>query len=104
MVDLTKLRTHILICNGATCLRKGGDQVAITIREEIKKHNIEKQIHTTLTRCNGQCKNGPIVIEYPQGNWYGHVDDEVAIHLVTSIQNQELYKGNLLCSIREINM
>lgn len=99
LVDLIQLRRHILICNGATCLRNGGDQVAKTIREEIKKHNIEKQIHTTLTRCNGQCKNGPIVIEYPQGNWYGFVDEAVATHLVISIQNRELCKNNLIYSI-----
>lgn len=101
MVDLTQLRTHIFICNGTSCLRKGGDQIAKTIREEIKKQQIDQHIHTTLTRCNGQCKNGPIVIEYPQCNWYGHVDEEVATKLVTAIDKQETYEENLICSIYE---
>lgn len=101
MVDLKQVTTHLFICNGATCLRYGGDQVASSIRQEIREQGLSKQIHTTLTKCNGQCHHAPIVIEYPQGNWYGQLKPELATSLIRSIQRYDILKENLVYSLGE---
>ncbi|SFX80695.1 (2Fe-2S) ferredoxin [Thermoactinomyces sp. DSM 45891] len=102
MVDLTQVRTHLLICNGKTCLRNGGSEVASTIRQEIGRQGLIEQIHTTLTKCNGQCQQGPIVIKYPQGNWYGSVQPELATNLIQAIQKGYILKEYLIYTLEEI--
>lgn len=68
--NLTGTKHHVLICNGSSCMRKGGEEVTQAIRDEIKRLNLDEQIHTTRTRCNGRCKDACIVIAYPEGTWY----------------------------------
>jgi (2Fe-2S) ferredoxin len=68
--NLTGTRHHVLICNGSSCMRKGGEEVTQAIRDEIKQLNLDEYIHTTRTRCNGRCKDACIVITYPEGVWY----------------------------------
>ncbi|TCP62142.1 (2Fe-2S) ferredoxin domain-containing protein [Baia soyae] len=102
MVDLTQVRTHLLICNGKTCLRNGGSYFASTIRQEIDRQGLTEQIHTTLTKCNGQCQQGPIVIEYPQGNWYGLVRPGLATKLIQAIQEGYILEEYLIHTLEEI--
>lgn len=63
-------------------MRKGGEEVTQAIREEITNVQADASIHTTRTRCNGRCKDAPIVIAYPQGTWYKEVNKESACSIV----------------------
>ncbi|SEB13642.1 (2Fe-2S) ferredoxin [Thalassobacillus cyri] len=69
--NLSGTKHHVLICNGSSCMRKGGEEVTHAIREEIQKLELDNQIHTSRTRCNGRCKDACVVIAYPEGVWYG---------------------------------
>ncbi|MBO8171529.1 MAG: (2Fe-2S) ferredoxin domain-containing protein [Bacillaceae bacterium] len=90
--DLSETRHHVLICNGNSCLRKGGEAVTQAIREEISKQGADHVIHTSRTRCNGRCRDACVVIVYPEGTWYKDVTPEDAASLV---QNH-LLKGQPL--------
>ncbi|MFJ8260692.1 (2Fe-2S) ferredoxin domain-containing protein [Rummeliibacillus sp. NPDC094406] len=68
--NLSGMKSHLFICNGSSCMKKGAEEITLAIREEIAQLGMDEQIHTTRTRCNGRCKDACIVIAYPQGSWY----------------------------------
>ncbi|WP_257351082.1 (2Fe-2S) ferredoxin domain-containing protein [Pseudalkalibacillus decolorationis] len=73
---------HVLMCNGSSCMRKGGEEVTQAIREEITARNMDEVVHTSRTRCNGRCKGACVVIVYPEGAWYEEVDVDLARKIV----------------------
>ena len=86
-MNMHGVQKHVLICNGKTCVRNGGEQVADAIRDEIKRSDCTRSIHTTKTLCNGQCKNGAITILYPDGIWYKEMDEDSGRKLIKEINN-----------------
>lgn len=86
---MQEVQRHILICNGKSCCKNGGEEVAEAIRDQIKKSGYTtKFIHTTKTLCNGQCKNGAITILYPDGIWYKEMDEESGRKLIEEIKEE----------------
>ncbi|MEH7118422.1 (2Fe-2S) ferredoxin domain-containing protein [Neobacillus vireti] len=90
--NLNGTKHHVLICNGSSCMRKGGEEATQAIRNEITELNLDSRIHTTRTRCNGRCKDAPVAIVYPDGTWYKNVTAEVG----SSIVRQHLAGGTIL--------
>ena len=43
-----------------------------------------------MKRCNGRCKDAPVVIAYPQGNWYKVPTEQHARALVQNLQHDML--------------
>lgn len=80
--NLTGIKHHVLICNGGSCMRKGGEEVTNAIREEIARLELHSDVHTTRTRCNGRCEDACVVIVYPEGIWYRAVTPELGKQLV----------------------
>lgn len=80
--NLTETKHHVLICNGSSCMRKGGEEVTQAIREEITNLDMDNKIHTTRTRCNGRCKDACVVVVYPEGVWYKAATPELAKEIV----------------------
>lgn len=80
--NLTKMHRHLLICNGATCMGAGAEEVTKQIRDEIRKNRLDEVIHTSRTRCNGRCKDKCVVIDYPKGTWYSVQEEETARAIV----------------------
>lgn len=80
--NLNGSKRHVLICNGSSCMRKGGEEVTQAIRDEINRLNIDAEIHTTRTRCNGRCKDACVVIVYPDGNWFKEITPELGRKMV----------------------
>ncbi|KFZ43799.1 2Fe-2S ferredoxin [Anoxybacillus flavithermus] len=80
--NLQGTKHHVLICNGASCMRKGGEEVTQAIRDEIDRLQLHEHVHTTRTRCNGRCEDACVVIVYPEGVWYRTIDEQVARDIV----------------------
>lgn len=80
--NLTNMQRHLLICNGATCMGAGAEEVTKQIRDEIRQHRLDERIHTSRTRCNGRCKDKCVVIDYPKGNWYSVQQEQTARAIV----------------------
>ena len=90
--NLEGMHTHLLICNGSSCMRKEGEEITQAIRDEIAQLGLDEEIHTTRTRCNGRCKDACVVIAYPQGNWYQVPTEEHARALVQDLHHKQLSK------------
>ncbi|NRD79178.1 (2Fe-2S) ferredoxin domain-containing protein [Bacillus sp. BRMEA1] len=80
--NLKGTKHHVLICNGSSCMRKGGEEATQAIRHEIANLELDSLIHTTRTRCNGRCKDAPVAIIYPEGTWYKNVTPEIGSKIV----------------------
>ncbi|RAK19544.1 (2Fe-2S) ferredoxin [Anoxybacillus vitaminiphilus] len=80
--NLSGTKHHVLICNGASCMRKGAEEVTQTIRAEIEALYLDDLVHTSRTRCNGRCQDACVVIVYPEGTWYKAITPELARQLV----------------------
>lgn len=80
--NLTAMQRHLLICNGATCMGAGAEEVTQQIRDEIRQHKLDEVIHTSRTRCNGRCKDKCVVIDYPKGSWYSVQQEDTARAIV----------------------
>ena len=95
--DLSKVKKHLILCNGEPCTLNGANKMIESIRKSIKKCGLHDEIHTTRTLCNGRCDDGAIVIVYPDGIWYKNVDETVADKIVTQhLVKGEIVKENLL--------
>lgn len=80
--NLNKMERHLMICNGATCMGAGAEEVTQQIRDEILTHKLDDVIHTSRTRCNGRCKDKCVVIDYPKGTWYSVQQEQTARSIV----------------------
>lgn len=80
--NLTKMERHLMICNGATCMGAGAEEVTQQIRDEIRTQKLDEVIHTSRTRCNGRCKDKCVVIDYPKGTWYSVQQEQTARSIV----------------------
>lgn len=91
--DLSTTRHHILICNGGSCMREGGEELTLQLRDEISLQEAKAQIHTSRTRCNGRCGDACVVIVYPEGTWYRNMTPESGRELVRSLCSGEKSKS-----------
>ena len=71
---------HILICENGDC---AASELAVALQQRFmelaRAHGLNKlrnpeRVKCTLTGCLGVCGGGPIVVVYPDGVWYHHVD------------------------------
>ncbi|GGB55654.1 (2Fe-2S) ferredoxin domain-containing protein [Fictibacillus barbaricus] len=94
-MELSGVSKHVLLCNGASCTKKGAEEVTNAIRQEIKDQGLLKEIHTTKTLCNGRCKEGPTVIVYPDGDWYKEMTPEKGQQLIEKLKSNQKLKDSL---------
>lgn len=63
---------------------------------------MSRSVMLTKVKCLGQCGRGPVVAVYPEGIWYGAVDEDGA----QAIVEQHLAQGDspdgvkVLCDMR----
>ena len=73
---------HLFICNHGTCCdpelaealhRRLGELNRIHGRNKLRN---PERVKCTLADCLGVCRNGPLVVVYPESVWYANVDEE----------------------------
>jgi (2Fe-2S) ferredoxin len=88
-VDSVARHLHVFVCTTTGrhhCGGQGSEPILQRLRDELERRGVT-HVRTTRMGCNQQHHQGPIVIVYPDGVWYGHlrVEDVDAIvdeHLV----------------------
>ncbi len=83
-------KKHVFVCtSGKTCAGECADAILDALRREISELGLKKEIRINKTGCLDQCGNGPMVVVYPEGVWYSHVQasdchDIVESHLLNN--------------------
>ena len=79
---------HILVCcsfrvggeaKGA-CHKKDSPSLLPYLEEEILDRGLDALVSST--GCMKQCEDGPVLVVYPEGHWYGKVDGEDAVDAI----------------------
>jgi len=69
-------RSHILICAGTACVSSGSFKVRERLEKELKDRGLAEEVKVVITGCNGFCAEGPIMVVYPEGIFYGKLKPE----------------------------
>ncbi len=83
---MEKPKHHIVVCASfrpsgeakGKCHRKGSLDYLPYIENEILDRGLEDVI-VSSTCCLKMCDEGPVMIVYPENQWYGNVDSEDAV-------------------------
>ena len=92
MSRLKKLTGHVLVCEHKTCHKQGGRSSAKELKHALRESSLHKHVLVTEVDCLDQCGRGPVMVVYPEGIWYGDVDEECAREIV----EQHLKKGKII--------
>lgn len=82
---MAKPEHHILVCASfrasgepqGVCNKKGSVDYLPYLEEEVLDRGMDAVVSST--GCLKECTRGPIMVVYPENNWYGPVDNEDAI-------------------------
>jgi len=88
---------HVFVCTACKlkgephgfCYKKGGVEVLQKFVQEIDDRDLGSDCLITYTSCLGICKEGPCAVVYPEGIWYGKLDEDA----VEEICEQHLEGG-----------
>ena len=73
----------MLVCAHKTCRKQGGKAVLKELKRALKEQDLRKSVVVTKVKCLDQCGRGPVMVVYPEGVWYGGVDEQRARAIVS---------------------
>ncbi len=100
---MNKTRYHLFVCASyrtggepkGVCHRKGAVDLLAYLENEIMDRGLDARVSSV--GCLKQCARGPIMIVYPDGNWYGKVDSESTVDaILDALENGEPAEAYLL--------
>lgn len=74
---------HVTVCTNQTCAANGSPGVLERLRQKARDSDA-CDVRITRSSCLGRCSEGPMVTVYPDGVWYGGVDQDDAERIVSS--------------------
>jgi len=89
---MSRVRSHIMVCAGTGCTSSKSPEIIAAFEEQLKAHNLEEEVKIVKTGCFGLCAIGPIVMVFPEGACYSHVQPED----VAEIVSEHLVKGRIV--------
>lgn len=77
-------RYHIFWCRGPRCTALGADRLAHHLREQLKAHKLlqDDRVLMAQSGCLYPCNLGPVLVVYPDGVWYGGLDEAIIDRIV----------------------
>lgn len=57
----SKNKKELIICLGSACFSRGNKDAVETIKNYIKKHQLEDKVHFCGTHCVNKCNEGPVL-------------------------------------------
>ncbi len=98
-----RYRHHVFVCENhrppddprGCCAAKGSEAIRAAFKEEIARRGLKGEVRANAAGCLDCCADGPTVVVYPEGVWYGHVRLEdvpeiVERHLVNGVPVERL--------------
>jgi (2Fe-2S) ferredoxin len=92
-----RYRHHVFVCENrrapddprGSCAPKGSEAIRAAFKEEIARRGLKREVRANAAGCLDSCADGPTVVVYPEGVWYGHV----RVEDVPEIVERHLVKG-----------
>jgi (2Fe-2S) ferredoxin len=94
---------HLFVCGNqrspgnprGCCDPDGSEQLCNALRAELAKHALPAPVRANKCGCLDQCELGPMLVIYPQGIWYGHVQ----VNDVPRIVRETILEGKVLTDL-----
>jgi len=86
---------HVAVCTNQTCAADGAPAVLERLRQAARD-SAACDARITRSSCLGRCGDGPMVAVYPDGVWYGGVDESDAERIVSSHLDRERIVSDLV--------
>jgi (2Fe-2S) ferredoxin len=72
---------HVFVCENrrpdghprGCCAATGGTAVKEALKAALKARGLQARIRANSAGCLDVCEQGPAMVVYPEGVWYGHV-------------------------------
>jgi (2Fe-2S) ferredoxin len=98
-----RFRYHVFVCENrrpdddprGCCACKGSPAIRAALKEELARRGLKKRVRANASGCLDACSEGPSIVVYPEGIWYGHVTpadvpEIVESHLVNGVPVERL--------------
>ena len=85
-------RAHVLICGGDGCTSHKSAAIQEALEKELKKYYLQDEIAVVKTGCHGLCKEGPIMVVYPDAVCYSKVTEAD----IPEIVSEHLMRGYIV--------
>lgn len=90
---MEKPKHHIFVCGSframgepqGICHRKDALSLLQYFQNELSDRGLD-DVMVSSTGCLKACEKGPIVVVYPEGYWYGGVDEEGAERILDCLE------------------
>jgi (2Fe-2S) ferredoxin len=82
VAKLRKIEKHVLVCEHKDCEKRGGRDAYKSLKGALKEAGLRERVMVSRVGCFDQCDDGPVVVVYPEGVWYGRVDERGAAEIV----------------------
>ena len=93
---------HVLVCASSDCAEYGAEELFEVFKEKLRQHNLVGEVKITKTGCLKVCEEGPVVVVYPEGVWYGRVMlDDVDEIVVEHLQHDRIVSRLLYFAMRD---
>lgn len=97
-------RRHVFVCvnqrgdGRACCAGAGGDAARAYLKDRVKALGLNGRggIRVNSAGCLDRCDDGPVMVVYPEGVWYTHVDRDDLDEIV----ERHLVQGEVVDRLR----
>jgi (2Fe-2S) ferredoxin len=86
-----RFRHHVFICGNVRapddpkgCCGQAGLDLQRAFKAEVARRGLRKVVRANAAGCLDACSEGPSVVVYPEGVWYGGVREEDVAEIVES--------------------
>lgn len=94
-MPIAKPEMHFFICNSyrvggeakGVCTAKGAGELLSYLDTELLDRGLDAQV--SGCGCLKICTEGPVMVMYPQGKWFGQVDEEKIDAILDAIEDGE---------------
>ena len=88
----------ITLCSGSACHASGSNEVAVSLKNELKKQGLSDEVDIRRTGCHGFCERGPIIVIYPEEICYLQIKPEDIAEIVSKTIKEKKVIERLLCT------
>ncbi len=99
---MQKPEYHLFVCNSfrvsgepqGICNKKDATSLLQYIETEILDRGLDAMV--TSTGCLKACEKGPVMVIYPQGWWYGGLDEDKVDEVLDALEDGECCESYLI--------
>jgi (2Fe-2S) ferredoxin len=100
---MQKPKHHIFVCSSSrvngepkgVCNRKDAANLIQYLESELNDRGMD-EVMVTNTGCMKLCDHGPVMVIYPEGYWYGDVDEGAIDAILDALEEGKAAEDRLL--------